>query len=455
MWRIFVTFGVQLALRRLVPEADYGLWDWSVAVFMILGACRDLGLPAHVLRVKEKPFGNLLWVESLWGGGLAVGAVVAAPLLAMAFQEADPRVVPVLQAMAVFVVLEGLAQVPLVYFEGELAIGRSLVPEMLRSLCFAVVAVVLAFEGYGIWSLVWAQLSSSAIFAATLWLRAWGKIPLYWLRGRSLALMWESLPLGLIWLLMLGLRHIDPLILGFRFSAREVGMYTFAYWAAFLVATVLIHPIGRALYPALVSLGLEKEKPFDAYRLATLALLSVEVPAALFLFFNAERVISILGGERWVDSPSYLRILCFAPLVDPLGRFAGQFLAARRQERVWIISGLATLIAWGIAGWFFTGWWGPKGMAYANFLPLGAFVTAWAIYGIDPSRCRGLVRELAFLYLVPLPLFSLAALTAPAGTWLRFGLSALAAALAAGFYLWRLGPAFRRFFGHQREVGEA
>ncbi|MCH9651580.1 MAG: oligosaccharide flippase family protein [Deltaproteobacteria bacterium] len=429
------------------------MWDWSFAVFMILGACRDLGLPAHILRVKDRPFGNLLWVESLWGGTLMAGLVLAAPLVAMAFQEPDPRVVPVLQALAVFILLEGLAQVPLVYFEGELAIGRSLLPEMLRSLCFAVVAVGMAFAGYGIWSLVWAQLSSSALFTLTLWMRAWGKMPLLWLRGKSLSLLWESLPLGFIWLLMLALRHVDPLILGVRFSARELGMYTFAYWAAFLVATLLIHPIGRALYPALVNLEAQKRsEPFDAYRLATLALLAVEVPAALFLFFNADLVISILGGGRWEESPSFLRVLCFAPLVDPIGRFAGQFLAARRQERLWILSAVITLVTWTVAGLVLTHRWGPIGMAYANFLPLGAVVSAWAIYRIDPRRCRRLGGELTFLYLVPLPFFGLAAFVSAPESWARFVLCAAAAAIAAALYYWRFGQAFQEFFGSKPGV---
>ena len=445
LWRVGVTFGVQLILRRTIPPEDYGLWDWTFAVFMILGAVRDLGLPAHVLRLKNRPFGNLLWVECVWGGALAAGAFFGAPVLALLFREADPRLVPVIQAMAAFIVLEGLGQVALVYFEGELAIGRSLLPEVLRNLSFALVAFALAQLGYGVWSLVLGQLAASAVFAATLWIRAWGKIPLVWERGRSLAMMVESLPLGSVWLVMLAMRHVDPLILGARFEAGVVGSYGFAYWVAFLVATLLIHPIGRALYPALVRLDQQSLQPFQAYRLATLLLLAVEVPAALFLFLNADLVSLLLGGERWVTSPEFLRILCFAPLFDPLGRFAGQFLAARHQEKVWVSAGLLTLVSWAVAGFALTGWLGPEGMAWANYLPLGAALTAWAIYRIDPTACRRLVGELAHLYLIPVPFFAAAALV-PAGAP-RFIASAVAALLAFGVYYRRFGGSFRAFFG--------
>lgn len=449
LWRVGITFGVQLLLRRTIPPADYGLWDWTFAVFMILGAVRDLGLPAHVVRLKNRPFGNLLWVECVWGGLLASGAYFGAPFLALLFEESDPRLVPVIQAMALFLILEGLGQVALVYFEGELAIGRSLLPEILRNLTFAVVAFVLAWQGYGVWSLVLGQLAASAVFGTMLWIRAWGKIPLVWERGRSLAMMVESLPLGSVWLVMLAMRHVDPLILGARFDAEVVGTYGFAYWVAFLVATLLIHPIGRALYPALINLQQDSPRPFEAYRLATLLLLAVEVPAALFLFLNADLVSQLLGGQRWVTSPEFLRILCFAPLLDPMGRFAGQFLAARHQERLWVSAGLVTLASWAAAGFLLTDWLGPKGMAWANYLPLGAAVTAWAMYRIDGEACRRLVGDLGRLYLIPLPFFAAAAL-APAGLW-RFGLSTLAAVASFALYYRKFGAGFRRFFGGEKE----
>jgi len=446
LWRVAVTFGVSLVLRRLIPEADWGLWDWSLAVFMILGATRDLGLAAHILRLKPRPFGNLLRVEATWGGLLAATAFLGAPVLAQLFHEADPRLVTVIRAMSVFLVLEGLAHVPLAYFESELQIGRSLLPEVLRNLVFAAVAGGLAWLGYGIWSLVAGQLAASAVFAGLLWIRARGRIPLVYLPGQNLRLMWESLPLGSVWLVMLGMRHVDALVLGGRFDADTVGTYGFAYWIAFLVATLLIHPVGRSLYPALVGFDEgDVARPFDAYRLATLALLAVEIPAAFFLFLNADLVVVLLGGEKWAGSPAFLRILCFAPLVDPLGRFAGQFLAARHEEKIWVTAGGVTLVSWATAGLLLTSWLGPEGMAWANYLPFGVAITSWALYRSDPVRCRRLLKNLAALYLIPLPIFGLVFLLSPG--WPRFAASLVASAVVLGIYALSFGHQFRSFFG--------
>ena len=41
--RVLTVFGAQLILRRYIPAEDWGLFDWALVVFLVLGAVRDLG----------------------------------------------------------------------------------------------------------------------------------------------------------------------------------------------------------------------------------------------------------------------------------------------------------------------------------------------------------------------------------------------------------------------------
>jgi len=444
--RVVVIFGVHVLLRHRVPQEDWGLWNWTEAVFLILGAIRDLGLPAHTLRLRPRPFGNLLLAESVWGGLLVLGSFATAPLLAQAFSQADPRLISVIRTFCFFVLLDGLAQVPLMYFEGDLKLGRALVPELTRHLSYAAIAASLALLGMGVWSMVVAQLASTGLWAALLWLKAWGRIPLVYQRGRTLRLFVESLPLGSIWLVMLVQTRLDPLILGWRFEEQVVGAYGFGFWVAFLVATIMVHPVGRAVYPALVGFVSEPRHLFQVYRIATLLLLALEAPAALFLFLNADLTVLILGGAKWQSTPDFLRILCFVPLIDPLGRFAGQLFAARRQEWLWVVSAIVNVLALGTGGVLLTLWLGPKGMAISNFFLLGSVLVALGLHALAPREFWGLLRELLVVYAVPVPLFGIAWLLTPDQPVLRMALSAAAALGTFGLYYKLFGPAVRRFF---------
>ncbi len=446
VWRVAVTFGITLLLRRFVAPGDWGLYDWVIPVFLVLGGLRDLGLVYHVIRLDPRPYGNLLAVELVWGALLALATFGGADLLGLGFRASHPELVPVLRAMTLFLFFEGLASVPRVYFDAELEVGRTVWPEILRNLVFAVTSVALALAGHGVWSLVVGQVVCTAVYAAHLWWRARGKIPLRFERGRTLTLVLHSLPLGTIWVLAVLIRHVDPFILGLRVDAETIGNYTFAYYLAFLVTLTLVPAVTRVLYPALVAYAAEPDKLLEAYRLATLFVLAFEAPLAFFLFVNPELAVRVMGGGDWVRTPDFLRVLCFAPLIDPFTRLGGEILKVYHRDRLWIAASLLTLVSFAGAGWVLTGRFGAIGMAWANYLPLGGIVLmTWGLYRIAPPEFRALLRDAAFVYAMPVILLAALA-AAPERQWLRLGLSLAAMAITFGAYAWRFGRSFRDFF---------
>ena len=160
--RVAAILATHLALRRLIPPADWGLRDWAESLFLLLATVRDLGLPSHVVRLRPIPLGNLLRLQVLWGGALGLALLAAAPLIAGTFRTPRPDVAIVLQVMVVYLLLEGLASVPLTHFEAELRIGRSVVPELARTLAYCSGALALALAGWGVWSFILAMVGSQA-----------------------------------------------------------------------------------------------------------------------------------------------------------------------------------------------------------------------------------------------------------------------------------------------------
>lgn len=453
--RVAAILATHLALRRLIPPADWGLRDWTESLFLLLATVRDLGLPSHVVRLRPIPLGNLLRLQALWGGVLGLALLAAAPWLATTFRTPRPDVALVLQVMVAYLLLEGLASVPLTHFEAELRIGRSLLPELSRTFAYCGGALSLALAGWGVWSFILAMVGSQAIYAGLLWWRARPTMALHLAPGGTLPMLRSSVPLGSIWLLAFAVTYADALILGSRFPDAVVGGYMFAYVWAFFASRVLQQPIGRALYPALVQFGDRPDQQFLAYRLATKALLAIEVPAALFLFLNADLAVQLLGGERYAGQAGLLRLLAFAPLVDPLGRFGGELLVALHRDRDRILSLVLHLAALVGGGLWLSQRWGPVGMAWANFLPLGAPVLLVALARVDRAGLGALVLDLVETYFAPVPLFALAWFAAGDQLWLRFAFSAVAGLGSLAWFWWRFGGRFLGFFAHRQPVQES
>ncbi len=450
VWRMVVVFATHMVLRRLIEPGPWGIWHWSEPLFLLLGQVRDLGLPGHMVRMEKPPWGNFLRFELLWGLVCAVTIFFAAPWITWIFKESGPEVEAVVSALALFLFFEGLAKVPLTFFEAELLIGRSVVPEMLRNATYAVVSIGLALGGHGVWSFVVAHIAGALVFAATLWLAAWKhEIPLRLETGIDLELVRKGLPLALMSVLVLLTGRIDPIVLGLRFSPEEVGQYGLALFLAFLVAIAVALPVSRALYPALKKLEHDPAGSFEAYRLATVLVLLIETLFALFLFTNAETVLVLFGGEPYREAAPLLRILCFAPLCQPFARCAGDVLLIRHQDRLLIHASLLSLGSLVGLGYFLTGILGPEGMAIVNLLPLGTLLTTWAIFRVDPSGFRHLCVDLLWVYLAPLPFF-LAVLSGDLTPAARFGASLAACAAATALYAWRFNRPFLTFFRSTR-----
>jgi O-antigen/teichoic acid export membrane protein len=448
VWRYGVAFLTRIVLRRLLAQGAWGVWHWAVdAVFGLLAQLRDLGLPAHIVRSRPRPYGNFLAVELIWGGVLGAGVLVLAPAIAGLFREAPPELPGVLRLLVLFFLFEGLARVPLTFFEAELAIEKALGPELARNLFWAVASIALALLGFGIWSLVIAHVFATGLFAALLWVRAWRQMPLTWVPGGTLPLVRAGLPLMVIATLYLLQGAVAFLILGWAgFSDHDLGRFGFGLELAFLVARVLELPIRRPLYPALVAFRDDPARFAETYRLATVLLLALLVPTALFLFVNAEALVVLLLGEEWVLAATYLRILAFALVLQPFGRAAEDVLLARNRERLVLAATAVNILVLAGLGVWLTARLGPVGMAWAHLFPVGELIVLWAIRQVTPEGFRRLLPALAWLYLVPALLFAAAALATPGGGWPRLAFSLLAGGVTVAVYLWRFGSGFLRFF---------
>ncbi|MCB1009313.1 MAG: oligosaccharide flippase family protein [Acidobacteria bacterium] len=445
--RMSALLATHIVVRRFVGPATWGLWDWVQTVFLVLAALRDLGVPSQVVRLRPMPIGGLLRVEAGWGGALALAVAAAAPLVAGLMAEPSPETVAVVRALTIFLLLEGLTAVALAWFEANLRIERTLAPELARTAVYCALVLGGGMAGWGVWSFVAGQIGGQAVLCGWLWLRARGDgIELTPAAQGTRPLVRESLPLGVVWGLALAVTYVDPFLLGLLFPREAVGLYTFAYFLAFLVFRILQQPIGRALYPAFFAYRDDPARQFDAYRHATSLFLALEAPAALFLALNADRVVWLLGGDKYEGSARYLMLLAFAPLVDPLGRFGGEYLIARHLDRARVLSLALHLAALVVGGVLLCRWLGPIGMAWANFLPAGAPVVAWALWRTARGRLGRLARDLVEAYLAPaLPFAAAWALSAPGG-WARFALSIVAGLLCVAWLWRRRGDELLRFF---------
>ena len=439
-----------LTLARLILPEGHGLFALAWSTVVIAGFVRDQGLPYELVRDPKQRYGSVL----LWEIGL--GTLVTLGLIVTSgwFGRLDPDLPAVLRVLSFWVLIEGLGVVPKVFFERELQVTRLVGPEIARGLVLAVTSISLALSGFGVWSFVIGELVASAGYTLVLWARAWGHMPID-LDPRPIPkLLRRSYLLFVIALLANSIPFVGRYIVEIVASTSMVGQFEKAYLWALRGQVLIVPALVRAIYPALVTYRNDHQRFVGAFRLGTLAILSLEVMVAYFLFFNAELVVvKILLGENWREAIPLIRIFCFLPLVDPFTRLGGEMLKAYRQDRTWLVIVVLNIVSLIGFGWYLSHRLGAEGMAWAYYLMLGNFFMTWRVFKICGSRFWTLARDLLFLYVLPLPFFALISISLPAASWSRFGASIVAIAIVAVVFAKRFSGPFREFFFSDKVIG--
>ncbi len=429
--RLVVGFGARVVLAHLLMPDAHGLYELALRIVTIASAVRDLGLIFHLIRDERRPYGTVLGFSLSSGVLVTLGLLIGAPLGGWL----DPRLPTVLRVFSFWVLLDGLAAVPRTFFERELRIGRLVAPEIARGLVMATVSIGLAWLGAGVWSFIIGDLFATGLFAALVWVRAWGKIPLSFDRSLLGDLLRQSRGLFLIWVTFQLVTYIDVFIVeGVTADTALVGQYSRAYMIAFLVRQIVFP---RALVPALVEYRFDRERFRAAFRVTTVFLMTCEVTAGYFLFFNAEKVVEVMLGDQWSAAVPLLRILCFVPFLDVFSELGGEVLKVRHEDRLWLVimvTNLASLLGVGL---YLTYHHGAMGMAFANFFLVGNVLMAWRMARIFRGTFLHLLGDMVLIYLVPLPLLGGTALLLPSGSWWRLAVSIVAALATFALLAWR------------------
>lgn len=347
-------------LYRLVSPSEFGLFGLAVPILMFLRLFASAGL--HVATVGQADLtrdqlGAIFWLNLAAGLATTVVTVLAAPLIARAYDVADlHRLLWVLAATSLAGALAAQQQAVL---ERRLQFRQLSYYRIVAMLLGGTVAILLAWRGDGVAALV-GQMYAELLVLILLCSRAGG-----WPQGRP-SFVGASRFVRFGGLFMLSslvfylVQYGDKLLLGWLVGDRwpaQVGYYTQAFnWTmkpVFLLTTPLSGVALAGLARAGADVAARTSLVFAFNRLAALLLL----PVGVGLMIVAPEAIAVVGGEAWLPAREILRILAATILVQAFVNLCGSLLAAtgRAAELLrlscvftaWMLLAFAVGLAWG------------------------------------------------------------------------------------------------------------
>jgi PST family polysaccharide transporter len=416
-------------LARLLTPEQFGLFAVAGIVVALANTLSDgaFALPL-VQREDVTPvhIRTALWASLLMASTIAAVVALAAPWLQHFFGFAELQLI--LFAIVPVLLLKAVASVGLALLQRahrfSAITGIMVVTQVIG---YVGPAILLAALGFGVWSLVIAQLVSGLLEAACFY--AATRFPAR--PAVKLDALKEILSFGgyltLGRLANWGALQIDNIIVGRALGAEALGLYSRAYNLLAVSTTVLGDPAFRVLFPAFARLQADRARLQAGFKRALAVALPFYACVSAFAILHGGAAVLLVLGPRWMEAVAPLQLL-FAAFIARAGyKYTESILlatgrsaqAAARQIIYFVLVALSA-----IAGSFY----GIAGVA------AGVSIAIWGFYIVSLIWLRSVVTlGEGWLLHVHLRALLLAGLAAAADLGLQWALQ------GAHFWLQEIG----------------
>jgi O-antigen/teichoic acid export membrane protein len=363
---------VMVILARLLTPTDFGVVTAATLVVSFAQVFTRLGITQAIIQRPDlAPIHIRTGFTYSVASGLILTAVIwlLTPLIADFFRI--EAMIPVLRALTAVFLLRGLSAVAESIMQREMRF-RPLANIQVISyvLGYGVTGIILAWVGWGVWALVYAQLAQTVI--ETILFIYWGRHDIRPALNQSALKELMSIGGGVTLSKLANQVAVqgDNLIIGRTLGAELLGLYSRAYRLMALPANLFGDAVELVSFPAMAKVQDDKVRLARAFCRSVTLTAVLAFPVMVISLLVAPEIIHVFLGPQWVGTIEPFQILAFG-LYFRLGYKINGSLAKARGEvyelaRLKIFYAVTILLgAW--VGHF----WGLSGVAAAVVLALG------------------------------------------------------------------------------------
>jgi teichuronic acid exporter len=314
-----ITFIAGIILARLLSPREFGLIGMITVFIAVSESFINSGFSSALIRKKDctnTDFSTVFYFNLAAGVLFFFLLFFSAPAIAGFFNE--PQLEAIVQVLGIVLIIDSLTLIQRTILTKRIDFKLQARISVIASLGSGIIAITMAFNGFGVWSLVAQRLSRQGLNSLFLWL--WNRWkPLLVFSTQSFKELFgfgsKLLVSGLIDTLY---RNIYYLVIGKFFSAQDLGYYTRADHFKNLPSQNLNNIISRVTYPVLSSMQDDKPRLKANYQKLIRSTMLITFVLMLGMAAVAEPMIITLIGEKWRPSIIYLQMLSFVGMMYPL-----------------------------------------------------------------------------------------------------------------------------------------
>ncbi len=314
-----IQFIIQIFLARLLVPEDFGIIGIITVFIAISQLFIDSGFSSALIREKnvtQEDYSTIFYFNFIISILIYIFLFITAPFISSFFNEI--KLIKILRILGLVLIVNSIGLIQRTILLKKINFKIQTKISVFASILSGIFAILFAYFGFGVWSLVVKllvmQLTQSILLCTY---NKWK--PSFVFCNKSFIkffnFSWKLLISGLINTIYNNLYYI---IIGKLFSTIDLGYYTNAQKFRDIASQSLSNSIQKVSYPVFCNLNDESKSLRNAYKKIIKMSVYIIFPVMIGLASIAEPLFNLLFGIKWVNSIQYFQILCLSGMLYPL-----------------------------------------------------------------------------------------------------------------------------------------
>jgi len=366
-------FITSIILARLLAPEMFGIIAMANVAIETIGIVRQIGVGSAFIQKHYDPKTEEIAANTTFIMALIVNAILfvfsflVSPAIASFFNSDELE--KILKVMFLLFIFDGLFMVPNLILIKKLEFGKHSICQVIESIFYAFIGISLAFFNFGVWSLVFAQLSSRLIFGILVF-KISGWRPHFEFNYDIAKELFDygKYIWGFIVVSTIG-KAVDKSVVGKLWGSSSLGFYSIAFNLCTLLVKLISFMVDRIGFPVFSQMQEDHKRLRKSFNKVLSNVSIITIPLCLGLFAVSNEFIISIYGHKWEPVVPLVKVLAFYAMCQSLSSVPGTILKAIGKVNIILYSIIVQHVIMIILFFAFRSF-GTIGVCYAVLIPM-------------------------------------------------------------------------------------
>ena len=332
-----VSFIVSLILARLLMPEEFGLIA-LISVFISIGkSLMDVGLNQSLIRssnVNKEDFDTVFIFNLVGSITIYILIFLVAPLISDFYHQ--PLLTKIVRVYSLVIVINAFDVIQTTQLVKNLKFKTQMKISVPSLIIGGTTGITLAYNGFGVWSLVWSGIVQSATAAIQLWFWSDWRPSLNFSKEKFKEHFHFGYKLTLSSLLDTLFNNVYTILIGKFFAPAMVGFYNRADTLKQLPVTNIGSILNKVTFPLFSKVQHDDVVLKNLYKKLMQLVIYIVAPIILFMSALAEPLFRFLFTEKWLPAVPYFQILCWNGILYPIHSYNLNILKVKGRSDLFL-----------------------------------------------------------------------------------------------------------------------